>query len=84
MKLAVKPTVQNHDSTMPSVTDNGRGKVGDDGSMRFRPPNRWSILLSLKFGGENTCRSYCRSLAGVESMIDYGSNRSAALRYFLA
>ena len=40
---------------MPSVTDNGRGRVGDDSSMRFRPPNRWSILLSLRFGGENTC-----------------------------
>jgi len=71
MKLAVKPTVQNRESTMPSVTDNGRGRVGDDGSMRFRPPNRWSILLSLKFGGENTCRIYCRSLAGVE----YGDDR---------
>ena len=59
---------------MPSVTDNGRGRVGDDSSMRFRPPNRWSILLSLRFGGENTCRSYCRSLASVE----YGDDR---LRY---
>lgn len=40
----------------------------------FRLPDRWSILLSLRFGGENTCRSYGRLLAGVK----YGEDR---LRY---